>query len=92
MTKIEYFKLFRLSKRFRALSRHGTTRRHVAAMFIEERPTLRPLPMEPFRYYHTASARCIETVVSRSTRPNMVRRQARRTAVHFRVPDEVTLL
>ena len=30
---------------------HGTTKRHVAAMFAEERPALRPLPIEPFRYY-----------------------------------------
>lgn len=30
---------------------HGTTKRQVAAMFAEEQPTLRPLPLEPFRYY-----------------------------------------
>jgi len=30
---------------------HGTTQRQVAAMFAEERPALRPLPVEPFRYY-----------------------------------------
>jgi transposase len=30
---------------------HGTTKRQVAAMFTEERPALRPLPLEPFRYY-----------------------------------------
>jgi transposase len=30
---------------------HGTTKRQVAAMFAEERPALRPLPIEPFRYY-----------------------------------------
>jgi transposase len=30
---------------------HGTTKRQVAAMFAEERPSLRPLPLEPFRYY-----------------------------------------
>jgi transposase len=30
---------------------HGTTKRQVAAMFAEERSTLRPLPVEPFRYY-----------------------------------------
>ena len=30
---------------------HGTTKRQVAAMFAEERPTLGPLPLEPFRYY-----------------------------------------
>jgi transposase len=31
---------------------HGTTKRQVAAMFAEEKPTLLPLPLEPFRYYH----------------------------------------
>ena len=31
---------------------HGTTKRQVAAMFAEEKPTLQPLPLEPFRYYH----------------------------------------
>jgi transposase len=30
---------------------HGTTKRQVAAMFADERPTLLPLPVEPFRYY-----------------------------------------
>jgi hypothetical protein len=30
---------------------HGTTKRQVAAMFSEEKPSLLPLPVEPFRYY-----------------------------------------
>ena len=30
---------------------HGTTKRQVAAMFSEEKPSLLPLPIEPFRYY-----------------------------------------
>jgi transposase len=30
---------------------HGTTKRQVAAMYAEEKPTLLPLPLEPFRYY-----------------------------------------
>jgi transposase len=30
---------------------HGTTKRQVAVMFAEERPFLRELPLEPFRYY-----------------------------------------
>ena len=30
---------------------HGTTKRQVARMFAEERPHLKPLPAEPFRYY-----------------------------------------
>ena len=30
---------------------HGTTKRQVRAMYEEERPSLLPLPVEPFRYY-----------------------------------------
>jgi transposase len=30
---------------------HGTTKRQVAAMFVEEKPALLSLPVEPFRYY-----------------------------------------
>jgi hypothetical protein len=30
---------------------HGTTKRQVSAMFSAEKPALRPLPVEPFRYY-----------------------------------------
>ena len=30
---------------------HGTTKRQVAAMFAEEKPALKELPLEPFRYY-----------------------------------------
>ena len=30
---------------------HGTTKRQVSAMFADERPHLRSLPVEPFRYY-----------------------------------------
>jgi transposase len=30
---------------------HGTTKRQVATMFAEEKPTLLLLPLEPFRYY-----------------------------------------
>ncbi len=30
---------------------HGTTKRQVAAMFADERPLLKALPIEPFRYY-----------------------------------------
>jgi transposase len=30
---------------------HGTTKRQVSAMFAEEKPALRELPIEPFRYY-----------------------------------------
>jgi transposase len=34
---------------------HGTTKRQVAEMFAEERPSLQPLPVEPFRYYEYAT-------------------------------------
>ena len=30
---------------------HGTTKRQVSALFAEEKPSLTPLPLEPFRYY-----------------------------------------
>ena len=30
---------------------HGTTKRQVAAMFADEQPALKPLPLVPFRYY-----------------------------------------
>ena len=30
---------------------HGTTKQQVATMFAEEKPSLKPLPLEPFRYY-----------------------------------------
>jgi transposase len=30
---------------------HGTTKRQVTVMFAEEKPALRELPIEPFRYY-----------------------------------------
>jgi len=36
---------------------HGTTKRQVAAMFADEQPALRPLPVEPFRYYQFATRR-----------------------------------
>ena len=44
---------------------HGTTKRQVAVMFAEEKPFLRELPLEPFRYYrygeHTVNLDgCIE--------------------------------
>jgi hypothetical protein len=30
---------------------HGTTKEQVAAMFLEEKAFLQPLPIEPFHYY-----------------------------------------
>jgi transposase len=43
--------LDRWETRFADTRIHGTTKRQVAAMFAEEKPTLLPLPLEPFRYY-----------------------------------------
>ena len=56
---------------------HGTTKRQVAAMFAEERPTLGPLPLEPFsllpvRHTHPY----ISMAVSRSQPPTTARRPA----------------
>jgi len=44
---------------------HGTVKRQVAAMFVEEKPTLTPLPLEPFRHYQFGERRvnldgCVE--------------------------------
>lgn len=48
---------------------HGTTKRQVAAMFAEEKPTLLPLPVEPFRYYEFGRRtvhldRCVEVALA----------------------------
>jgi len=52
---------------------HGTTKRQVAAMFVEERPSLLPLPLEPFRYYQYGE----RTVVAwKSKRPITVPHRA----------------
>ena len=37
---------------------HGSTKRQVEAMFQEEKPHLRALPAEPFRYFTEGSERC----------------------------------
>ena len=55
---------------------HGRTKRQVAAMFAEEKPHLQPLPLEPFRYYHMASARFIWMAVSKWKLLIMARRRA----------------
>ena len=44
---------------------HGTTKRQVAVMFAEEKPALRALPLEPFRFYQYGARRvhldgCVE--------------------------------
>jgi transposase len=43
--------LYRWEERWADTRIHGTTKRQVAAMFAEEKPSLRPLPVEPFRFY-----------------------------------------
>ena len=43
--------LYRWEERWADTRIHGTTKRQVAAMFAEEKPSLKPLPLEPFRYY-----------------------------------------
>ena len=54
---------------------HGTTKRQVAAMFAEEKPSLQPLPLEPFRYFeygertvHLDGCVEVEALLWRSTR------------------------
>jgi transposase len=53
---------------------HGTTKRQVAAMFAEERPALRPLPVAPFRYYQFGTRTvhldgCVEVASAYYVRP-----------------------
>jgi hypothetical protein len=43
--------LDRWTERWADTRNHGTTKRQVAAMFAEERPHLKPLAAEPFRFY-----------------------------------------
>ncbi len=46
--------LDRWEERWASTRIHGTTKRQVSAAFAEERASLRPLPIEPFRYYRHA--------------------------------------
>jgi transposase len=77
---------------------HGTTKRQVAAMFAEERPTLRPLPVEPFRYYQFGTRTvhldgCIEGGVRllwRSARLARPRGRGPWNASHVRLLDPAT--
>jgi transposase len=50
--------LMHWEQKWAALRIHGSTKRQVEAMFQEERPHLRPLPPEPFRYF-TESLRTV---------------------------------
>jgi transposase len=65
---------------------HGTTKRQVAAMFTEERPSLRPLPVEPFRYYQFSRRtvhldNCIEVDAAYYSAPPRLARPGRRRAM-----------
>ena len=74
---------------------HGTTKRQVAAMFAEERPTLQPLPVEPFRYYRFGVRTvhldgCVEVEAAYySTPPGWIgqRVQVQWTDLHVRLLD-----
>jgi transposase len=77
---------------------HGTTKRQVAAMFAEERPTLRALPLEPFRYYRFGVRTvhldgCVEVDAAYySTPPGWIgqRVAVQWTDLHVRVVDPKT--
>lgn len=77
---------------------HGTTKRQVAAMFAEERPTLQPLPLEPFRYYRFGVRTvhldgCVEVEAAYySTPPGWIghRVTVQWTDLHVRVIDPTT--
>ena len=64
---------------------HGTTKRQVAAMFTEEKPSLLALPLEPFRYYQHG-----ERVV-RILHPNtnqLLREHLRQKRGGYRIQEE----
>jgi transposase len=77
---------------------HGTTKRQVAAMFAEERPTLQALPLEPFRYYRFGVRTvhldgCVEVDAAYySTPPGWIgqRVAVQWTDLHVRVVDPKT--
>ena len=54
---------------------HGTTKRRVAAMFAEEKPSLQVLPLESFRYYQYGERTvhldgCVEVEAAYSSAPS----------------------
>jgi transposase len=77
---------------------HGTTKRQVATMFADERPTLQPLPVEPFRYYRFGVRTvhldgCVEVEAAYySTPPGWIgqRVSVQWTDLHVRVLDPKT--
>ena len=62
---------------------HGTTKRQVSAMFAEEKPSLKALPLEPFRMYQFGERRvnldgCVEVEAAYySTPPGWISRQVK---------------
>ncbi len=77
---------------------HGTTKRQVAVMFAEEKPALRELPLEPFRYYRYGERTvnldgCIEVEAAYySAPPGWIGRkvQAQWDGLHVRLVDPKT--
>jgi transposase len=77
---------------------HGTTKRQVSAMFAEEKPSLQPLPLEPFRYYQYGERTvhldgCIEVEAAYySAPPGWITRivQVQSDSLHVRLPDPRT--
>jgi hypothetical protein len=77
---------------------HGTTKRQVAVMFAEEKPTLGELPLEPFRYYRFGERTvnldgCIEVEAAYyGAPPGWIGRkvQAQWDELHVRVVDPKT--
>jgi hypothetical protein len=72
---------------------HGTTKRQVAAMFAEEKPSLLALSLEPFRYYQYGKRvvhldGCVEVEAAYHGLPPGVDRTKRQSAIgapHVRV-------
>ena len=77
---------------------HGTTKRQVAVMFAEEKPSLGELPLEPFRYYRYGERTvnldgCIEVEAAYyGAPPGWIGRrvQAQWDGLHVRVLDPKT--
>jgi hypothetical protein len=65
-----------LARQCSGQAEHGRTKRQVAAMFVEEKPSLQALPLEPFASTSMASARFTWLTVSRWKRLITDRRRA----------------
>ena len=77
---------------------HGTTKRQVAAMWAEEKPSMRPLPLEPFRYYEFGKRTvnvdgCVEVAAAYyGAPPGWIGREVsvQWSALHVRLMDSKT--